>query len=127
MEDLTQTHNTHVRGKLIINANECTNQPANRDVNILKGLITETDLIINPKNVNQYTVSNFSRIMITSNYKQCMRLDADDRRYFCMEISDKKKNNEEYFAPLVDGLTNERTRDDWYANSKCCSIYVGGV
>jgi predicted AAA+ superfamily ATPase len=114
LEDLTQTHNTHVRGKLIINANECTNQPANRDVNILKGLITETDLIINPKNVNQYTVSNFSRIMITSNYKQCMRLDADDRRYFCMEISDKKKNNEEYFAPLVDGLTNERTQEDFF-------------
>ena len=40
-----------MRGKLIINANEATNQPAIRDVNILKGLITETDLIINPKNI----------------------------------------------------------------------------
>jgi hypothetical protein len=114
LEDLTQTHNTHMRGKLIINANEATNQPAIRDVNILKGLITETDLIINPKNVNQYTVSNFSRLMITSNYKQCMRLDADDRRYFCLEISDKKKNNDEYFAPLVDGLTNEQTQQDFF-------------
>jgi phage/plasmid-associated DNA primase len=119
LEDLTQTHNTHVRGKLIINANEATNEPALRDVNILKGLITETDLIINPKGVNQYTVSNYSRLLITSNYKQCMRLDADDRRYFCLEISDAKKNNDAYFAPLVQSLTNEATQQaffDYLAN-----------
>ena len=114
LEDLTQTHNTHVRGKLIINANEATNEPAIRDVNILKGLITETDLVINPKGVNQYTVSNYSRLLITSNYKQCMRLDADDRRYFCLEISDIKKNNDAYFAPLVDGLSNEATQQAFF-------------
>jgi len=114
LEDLTEKHNTHLRGKLIINANEATNEPCLRDVNILKGLITETDLIINPKNVNQYTVSNFSRLMITSNYKHCMRLDKDDRRYFCLQISDHKKNNDEYFAPLVDGLTNEQTQQDFF-------------
>jgi hypothetical protein len=114
LEDLTQTHNTHLRGKLIINANEATNEPCIRDVNILKGLITETDLIINPKNVNQYTVSNFSRLMITSNYKHCMRLDKDDRRYFCLQISDNKKNNDDYFAPLIDGLTNENTQRDFF-------------
>lgn len=114
LEDLTQTHNTHVRGKLIVNCNEATNEPAIRDVNILKGLITETDLIINPKGVNQYTVSNFSRLMITSNYSACMRLDKDDRRYMCLEISDSKKNNDEYFAPLIDGLKNEKTQADFF-------------
>ena len=114
LEDLTQTHNTHVRGKLIINANEATNEPAIRDVNILKGLITETDLVINPKGVNQYTVSNYSRLLITSNYKQCMRLDADDRRYFCLEISDAKKNNDVYFSPLVDSLDNEETQQAFF-------------
>ena len=38
LEDLTQTHNTHLRGKLILNANEATNEPCIRDVNILQGL-----------------------------------------------------------------------------------------
>lgn len=114
LDDLTQSHNTHVRGKLILNANEATNEPCIRDVNILKGLITETDLIINPKNVNQYTVSNYSRLMITSNYEQCMRLDKDDRRYMCLQISDKKKNNDEYFAPLIESLTNEETQADFF-------------
>ena len=114
LEDLTQTHNTHLRGKLIINANEATNEPCIRDVNILKGLITETDLIINPKGVNQYCVSNFSRLMITSNYKHCMRLDKDDRRYYCLQISDHKKNNDEYFAPLVASLTDDRVQEDFF-------------
>ena len=114
LEDLTEKHNTHLRGKLIINANEATNEPCLRDVNILKGLITETDLIINPKNIQQYIVSNFSRLMITSNYKTCMRLDKDDRRYLCLKISDSKKNNDDYFAPLVASLKDEVAQQDFF-------------
>ena len=114
LEDLTQTHNTHVRGKLIVNCNEATNEPAIRDINILKGLITETDLIINPKGVNQYTVSNYSRLMITSNYEHCMRLDKDDRRYMCLEISDTKIKNDVYFDPMISDLTNEETQQDFF-------------
>ena len=114
LEDLTQTHNTHVRGKLIVNANEATNEPAIRDINILKGLITETDLVINPKGVNQYTVSNYSRLMITSNYEQCMRLNKDDRRYMCLEISDSKIKNDEYFNPMISDLTNEEHQQDFF-------------
>lgn len=114
LDDLTQSHNTHLRGKLILNANEATNQPTHRDVNILKSLITETDLTINPKNVNQYTVSNYSRLLITSNYKHCMNLDKDDRRYFCLEASDNKKNNDAYFEPLVASLKNDQTQQDFF-------------
>lgn len=114
LEDITQSHNTHLRGKLIINANEATNEPCVRDVNILKGLITETDLTINPKGVNQYVVSNFSRLLITSNYKHCMRLDKDDRRYFCLEISDAELNNDEYFDPMVSDLTNDEAQQDFF-------------
>lgn len=110
LDDLTQSHNSHIRGKIIVNCNECTNQPAIKDVNILKGMITETELIINPKNVNQYKVSNYSRILITSNYKECMRIDSDDRRYFCLKISDDKRGNREYFAPLVESLKNDDTQ-----------------
>jgi phage/plasmid-associated DNA primase len=43
-----------------------------------------------------------------------MRLDADDRRYFCLEISDKKKNDDTYFAPQVNGLTNEATQQAFF-------------
>jgi len=114
LENLTMSHNTHVRGKMIINCNEATNEPTNRDVNILKGLITETDLIINPKGVNQYTVSNYSRLLLTSNYKRCMRLDGDDRRYFCLQISNKKKNNDEYFAPLVASLKDDAIQQAFF-------------
>lgn len=114
LDELTQAHNTHIRGKLIVNANEATNMPTIRDVNILKGLITETDLIINPKGVNQYIVSNFSRLLITSNHKDCMRLDGDDRRYFCLNISDSQKNNNAYFDPLVATLKDDKIQQDFF-------------
>jgi hypothetical protein len=119
LEDITQDHNSHLRGKLIINCNEATNQPANRDINILKGLITETDLVVNPKNVNQYTINNFSRVLITSNYKQCMRLDPTDRRYFCLKVSSKWVGKSEYFDALVKDVESSESQQaffDYLAN-----------
>ena len=119
LDDVTMSHNTHMRGKLIINANECTNEPTKKDTNILKSIITEIELLINPKGSNQYVVPNFARLLISSNYKRCMKLDADDRRYFCLPVCNSKKNNKTYFKPLIDSLTNIETQRaffDYLAN-----------
>jgi len=43
-----------------------------------------------------------------------MRLDKDDRRYLCLKISDSKKNNDDYFAPLVAGLKDEVAQQDFF-------------
>jgi hypothetical protein len=114
LEDLTQTHNPHVIGKLLVNCNECTNEPTTRDVNIMKGLITEIEMLCNPKNVNPYTISVYSRFLITSNYKRCMRLDKDDRRYFCLETLNHRQNDDAYFKPLIDSIHNDQTQRDFF-------------
>ena len=114
LEDLTQTHNPHVIGKLLVNCNECTNEPTTRDVNIMKGLITEIEMLCNPKNVNPYTISVYSRFLITSNYKRCMRLDKDDRRYFCLATLNHRQNDDAYFKPLIESIHDDQTQRDFF-------------
>lgn len=114
LEDLTQTHNKIVRGRLIVNCNEATNYPSIRDTNILKGFITETDLLINPKNCPLYYISNYSRLMTTTNCKFSARLDSDDRRWACFEVSEQYRNNDEYFKPLVDTMKDENTLHEFF-------------
>jgi hypothetical protein len=43
-----------------------------------------------------------------------MRLDADDRRYFCLKISDTKKGDLEYFAPLIASLKDDSTQEAFF-------------
>jgi hypothetical protein len=107
MGDLTQTHNNIVRGRLLINLNEAVNYPSIENVNILKGLITDEELLINPKCCPLYYVSNFSRVLITTNCEFAMRIDPGDRRYLCLRSNDEFIGNTEYFDNLVDLMNND--------------------
>jgi hypothetical protein len=114
LEDLTQTHNKIVRGRLIINCNEATNYPSIRDTNILKAFITETALLINPKNCPLYYIANYSRLMTTTNCRFSARFDYDDRRWWCAEVDEKNKNNDAYFKPLIDTMKNEEVLSEFF-------------
>jgi hypothetical protein len=46
----------------------------------VKLLTTSEKMVVNPKGVQQYTVRNVAAMAITSNYWDCIKLDADDRR-----------------------------------------------
>lgn len=105
--DLTQTHNKIVRGRLLVNCNEATNYPTEKDVNIMKAFITDTELLVNPKCCPLYYINNFARVLITTNCRFAMRLTPDDRRYCCIEIDNKDRNNEQYFAPLIDAQRDD--------------------
>jgi len=109
LSDLTQTHNKIVRGRLLVNANEATNYPTEKDVNIMKQFITDKDLLINPKCCPLYYISNYARVLITTNCKFAMRLTPDDRRYCCLEVSKKQVGNEQYFDPLIKMINDKDT------------------
>ena len=112
IDDITQTHNTHMRGKLLINMNECTNSPTIKNVNILKALIYDTELLINPKGFSQYTIENWARLLITTNFQRSMIVNASDRRYYCLQID--KKMDKKYFEPLIQSLKCEETQQAFF-------------
>ena len=107
LSDLTQTHNKIVRGRMLINCNEATNYPTEKDVNVLKGFITDKAILINPKCCPLYYIDNYARLLITTNCRFAMRLTPDDRRYCCITTKNDMAGNTEYFKPLWDGLEDE--------------------
>lgn len=108
LSDLTQTHNKIVQGRLLVNCNEATNYPSISDVNIVKQFVTDKEFLVNPKGCPLYYVNNYSRLLITTNCRFPMRITPDDRRYLCIEMSDKFKNNDDYFKPMVNMLDNKQ-------------------
>jgi hypothetical protein len=107
MSDLTQTHNNIVRGRLLVNLNEATNFPSIENVNILKGFITDEELLINPKCCPLYYVSNFARVLITTNCEFAIRLDPGDRRYLCLRSNDEFVGNIDYFNTIINLMQDE--------------------
>jgi hypothetical protein len=114
LSDLTQSHNKIVQGRLLVNCNEATNYPSISDVNIVKQFITDKEFLINPKGCPLYYVNNFSRLLITTNCRFPMRITPDDRRYCCIEMTDKFKNDDAYFSGLVNMLDDKKALSELF-------------
>jgi hypothetical protein len=66
----------------------------------LKALITERTLMIEPKGVDPFQVPNRLKIVIASNADWVVPATADERRYFVLDVSDRRQGDREYFAEL---------------------------
>ena len=69
--------------------------------NKLKGLVTGTEIRINPKNVGAYFEKNHLNLVFLSNEPQPMVLERDDRRY-CIIWTPPKLEPERYHAILAE-------------------------
>jgi len=91
------THSTLIDGAQIICLNEVSFNPQNTGERKefseeFKNLITEPNLIINPKNKPEIEVPNLVNFLVLSNSKKPLYLGEDDRRAFVVNI---KKTKEE--------------------------------
>ena len=73
----------------------------------LKSMMTGPFLSINPKGVNQYSIKNVLGWFLISNHEDCIRLEPSDRRYFCLNVSEKYIGNKDYFKTLAKTFTPE--------------------
>jgi hypothetical protein len=65
---------------------ECIFSGDKKQMNQIKGFVSETKKKYEAKFVNRVTVSNLSNIIISSNNDSCTSREHDDRRYFCTEV-----------------------------------------
>jgi DNA polymerase III sliding clamp (beta) subunit (PCNA family) len=72
----------------------------------LKTLATEETRMIEAKGVDPVPVSNFTRVIMTTNEDQVTRLEADDRRFFIVRANDRHIGDTEYFNALYQELDN---------------------
>lgn len=97
---LVGNFNSHLRGTIFLFADESFWAGDKQHESVLKALITEPTLAIEPKGVDVIQVRNMLHIMMASNSDWVVPASRDERRYFLLDVSDKHAQSEEYFKPL---------------------------
>lgn len=74
---------------------------------ILKSRTDNDTIRIEPKGFEAFTVNNYTRNVFATNFRNNLRIENDDRRYVCLQVSEVHKNNSEYFKPLWEYVDNK--------------------
>ena len=71
---------------------------------ILKSLVTEDHLVIEPKNKNPFTIKNNVRLIIASNNNWVIPAGLEERRFFVLDVSNKHMQDHGYFQPIFEQM-----------------------
>jgi hypothetical protein len=74
---------------------------------VLKGLITEDKHVIERKGVDSRQKKNHLSIIMASNSDWVVPATEGERRYFVVDVSDKKKGDHKYFTDITNQMYNE--------------------
>jgi hypothetical protein len=75
----------------------------------LKSLITEEYMVIENKYEHQKSITSYHRFFGASNKSHFVNVDADDRRFLFLRVSELKAQNDEYYKSIRDAFKNEET------------------
>ena len=67
----------------------------------LKHLLTGDEIEVEQKFGQRISMKSMHRMIITSNHEQVIEASEDERRFFVCNVSDKRRGDDDYFAPLV--------------------------
>lgn len=82
--------------------------PGNKaDEGILKGLISEPTLSIEPKGLNLFQMPNSLKVLLASNQDWVIPAVDDERRYAAFKVNPSKKQNKDYFEGIHRQLYRE--------------------
>lgn len=98
--------NAHLQNSILIFADEAIWGGNKKEVGLLKSLITEPRLFIEGKGKDGYWIDNYKHLIVSSNEDWAVHLDPDDRRFFVLNVSDKRKEDLPYFDKIYKQLEN---------------------
>lgn len=101
---VTGNFNAHMAQCLLLQAEEAVWAGDKVAEGRLKGLITAKIQMIENKGVDPIRVENFIRLLMTSNEGWVVPAGKDERRYAVFDVSDRCKENHEYFAEMMQEL-----------------------
>jgi len=101
IEHILGKFNSIMEGKILTICDEISNYGgAHRSNDKLKSLITQEDQVIERKGVDPCKVKCYNNYIFLTNNDWVIKVEASDRRYFPIEISNEKIGNKEYFDKL---------------------------
>jgi hypothetical protein len=99
-EQLVGQFNRHLEDCLILQAEEAFWAGSKSAEGALKDLVTGQRILIERKGVDSYMTPNFTRLLFTSNEEWVVPATADERRWAVFEVSNKHKQDYDYFEAL---------------------------
>jgi hypothetical protein len=99
-EHLRGKHNAHLRDCVYLFADEAFYAGDKQHESILKAIITENTLAIEPKNKNLIDVPNYLHMWMASNLDCVVPASLRARRWFIPKVSDHRIGDREYFAAI---------------------------
>lgn len=93
--------NSHLEGRILVNANEAAWAGRRDEFNALKALITDPLISFEAKGIPARTGNNFARVIMTTNEGWAVPADAGSRRFVVLDVSAARKGDFEFFEGLA--------------------------
>ena len=105
-ENLSGRFNYHHLEKLLLVIEEAFFHADHQAEAVIKSMITERMMLVEPKGVDPYEAETFYRLAFVSNDDHVVPASLDERRFFCLRVSSAKVGNREYFHALNAEIQN---------------------
>jgi len=92
--------NWHLAGKVLIGAEEAFFAGDRKLNDRLKHLLTGGDIELEQKFGHCIRMKSMHRMIMTSNHANVIEMAEDERRFFALDVSDKRRGDDTYFLPL---------------------------
>jgi hypothetical protein len=103
---LVGNFNAHLRDCVFLFVDEAFWAGDRQGENVLKAMVTEPTLVIEPKGINSFSVPNYLHIIIASNNDWIIPAGDQERRYCVLRVSDIHAQDTPYFAELRAEMDN---------------------
>lgn len=103
---LVGNFNGHLRTTAFLFADEAFFAGDRIGENVLKGLVTEPQVVIEKKGIDSVVARNRLKILMCSNNEWVVPASADERRFFILDVSDEQKGQVEYWRQLNSTVKN---------------------
>ncbi len=97
---ITGNFNAHLRDCVLLYADEAIAPNDKAAENVLKGMLTEPTLAIEPKGYDVIQVRNTLHVVMSSNSDWVVPASVDERRFAVFDVCSSKMQNEKWFAAI---------------------------
>jgi hypothetical protein len=98
--------NGHMGETIVLFADECFFPGNPQHEQILKVLVTERQWLIEKKGIDAVRANSCLHLILACNNDWSVPVDADDRRFCCIEVGDARIRDRAYFSAIDQQMTN---------------------
>jgi hypothetical protein len=98
--------NAHLKDVLLVFADEAFWAGDKSGEGVLKAMVTEEYLQIEPKGKDAFRIKNYMRVLISSNNDWVVPAGLDERRFFILDAGDEHQQDTGYFRKIIDQMNN---------------------